>query len=78
MSDQTDRRLAESVAYFLYWSGYLEVEAREIVIIVEPGTGLQVGTETFRHLKDALDEAHPNWREWSCCYSPGPPATTNR
>jgi hypothetical protein len=56
MSDQTDRRLAESVAYFLYWSGYLEVEARE----------------------NALDEAHPNWREWSCCYSPGLPATTNR
>ena len=74
VSVRTDaRELAESVAHFLYWSGWLEHRHASAVVFMH-GMGepsFHAGTKTFQRLETALDEAFPDWETWNTNYSKG-------
>ena len=65
----SDQAMAESVAHFLYWTGYLDYEdSIESVTIYTDGSQFEAGTSTFRRLKDSLERLHPGWRTWNTNY----------
>jgi len=66
-----NKKMAESVAHFLYWSGYLDYQTEDIqaiVIVPKNNVNHQCGIATFEHLKESLDELYPDWRSWNHLY----------
>ena len=63
--------LAESIAHFLYWSGWLEQHDSNAVygITMEcDGYDVQMGTSTFERLLASLEKECPHWRELNANY----------
>ena len=63
--------LVESIAHFLYWSGWLEQHDKGDVgaIVIEcDGFYVQVGTATFERLLASLEKVCPRWRELNTHY----------
>lgn len=61
-----EKSLAESIAHFLYWSGWIENrDASAIAIEPDSGEPIQCGIRTFQRLEAALADVYPNWQTWN-------------
>ena len=75
------RQLAESVAHFLWWTGWLDNQDAHQVVLTTRGSiskiegsslttreEIQMGTESFNLLQQSLDDSYPDWRSWNPNY----------
>jgi hypothetical protein len=64
-------QMARSVARFLFLSGYLDNEPQiESIRLYPAGPGIpcEMGTFTFKALKEGLDNLYPEWITWDPDY----------
>lgn len=70
MSDDKDKSVAEGVAHFLYWSGWLDCKdsCYSAALHCDGDITHQCGVKTFKRLEDCLDRNFPEWKSWNPNY----------